>query len=173
MDIDNSYTEILKTEINNLVLEKWDFLDNEWPKIYNKYNHRTEIKEFKNNSIRFIKNELLRLLGYIPVYYFLVVLFGNQEYPGPFKEVEKGLLILYHIVCGENGTEMEKFIPYATFYRIYKMFWITNYTKINKKVKADLCDLFSNIKIRILISSIVAIILVTQIFNTQYVKKKK
>ena len=41
---------------------------------------------------------------------------------------------------------MHEFIPYSTFYDLYKKFWITNYNDINKIVKKDLDELFSNIK---------------------------
>ncbi|KAG2224286.1 hypothetical protein INT45_012854 [Circinella minor] len=45
-----------------------------------------------------IKDELLEKLEYIPVYYFLTKLYTNQEYLGPYHEIEKGLILLYHIV---------------------------------------------------------------------------
>ena len=74
--------------------------------------------------------------GYIPVYYFLVVvLYGNKEYPGPYKKIEKGLILLYHIVSGNPGKDMHELIPYTTFYNLYKKPWITNYTDLNKIVK--------------------------------------
>ncbi|CAO3627615.1 unnamed protein product [Mucor hiemalis] len=138
----------LKKEIDNLIISKWDFLDNNWPKIYNKYNHRTEIKDIK--KIKFIKTILLKELGYIPVFYFLTVLYGTIEYPGPYKEIEKGLVLLYHIISGKPGCDMNEFIPYTTFYALYKKFWITNKNKLKKQIEKDISTLFSNIKIRIL-----------------------
>lgn len=50
-----------------------------------KYNHRTEIKNIE--EIRFIKDVLLEHLGYLPVFYFLNVIYGTQEYPGPYLEI--------------------------------------------------------------------------------------
>ncbi|KAI8091676.1 hypothetical protein BDF21DRAFT_332706 [Thamnidium elegans] len=41
-------------------------------------------------------------LGVIPVYFFLTILFGDQDYPGPYNNLEKGLLILYFIIKNIN-----------------------------------------------------------------------
>ena len=57
---------------------------------------------------------------------------------------------MYHLVCGLSGQKMAQFMCYATFYELYKKFWISNYKKINKIVNTDLLNLFSNIKIRLL-----------------------
>lgn len=90
-------------------------------------------------NLRVIKDILLRQLGYIPVFYFLVVLYRSGEYPGLYHKIDKGIILLYHI--------MSEFIPYTSFYEVYKKFWITNRTKINKIVTKDLRELFSNIKL--------------------------
>ena len=103
-----------------------------WEIILNKYNHRTELKETKNNNIKIAKEVLLNILGYIPVFYFLnVLLYGTREYAGPYREVEKGIL-LYHIISGISGREMHKFIRYTIYYSLYKNFWYKNYGNINK-----------------------------------------
>lgn len=154
MDIDNVNFEFknkLDDEINKLIINNWNFLNEPWPEIRNRFNHRTKIKDIKNNDImKEIKQELLEKLGYIPVYYFLTKLYTNREYPGPYREIEKGLILLYHIVSGRSGPEMANIIPYTSFYDLYKDFWINNYNNINKQVKFDLENLFSNIKIRVL-----------------------
>ena len=147
--VDLEYKNILDEEINNLLCDKWCFLNENWKTILNKYNHRTELKEIKNNSIKIAKEVLLNVLGYIPVFYFLNVLYGTREYAGPYREVEKGILLLYHIINGISGREMHKFIPYTTYYSLYKNFWYKNYGNINKQVNNDLNSMFSNIKIRI------------------------
>ncbi|KAI7873436.1 hypothetical protein K492DRAFT_111394, partial [Lichtheimia hyalospora FSU 10163] len=43
---------------------------------------------------------------YIPVFFFLVVVFGCDNYPGPYRHVDKGLLILYHLLSGCSIAEM-------------------------------------------------------------------
>jgi hypothetical protein len=145
------YENQLHNEVNKLIVNKWYFLNMNWNIITNRYNHRSKL--LKVNNIRNIKDVLLNQLGYIPVFYFLNVLFGTIEYPGPYPEIEKGLILLYHIVSGFTGNKMSQFIPYTTFYELYKRFWITNFSKIKKIVTNDIGNLFSNIKIR-LISSI-------------------
>jgi hypothetical protein len=154
MEIDN-LKEKLDIEINKLVVNKWLFLNNEWPLIANKFNHRTELKNIKTD-ISIIKDILLKQLGYIPVFYFLSVLYSNIEYPGPYHELDKGLLLLYHIVSGKSGIDMSEFMPYTTFYDLYKKFWITetNVKRLNKIIKKDMNELFSNLKIRLLSSKI-------------------
>ncbi|KAG2215608.1 hypothetical protein INT45_013094 [Circinella minor] len=146
------YTEQLDTEVKNLVSTKWGFLGKPWPEIHHRFNHRTVIKDMKGNTIDEIKEVLLNRFGFIPVFYFLTVLYGNVEYPGPYREIEKGLVLLYHMVSG--GKDMHKVMPYATFYDLYKRFWITNYSELNKKVKQDLNGMFSSPRIRILASLI-------------------
>lgn len=145
--------EQLNAEIQRLIVNKWYFLNYEWPILTPRFNHRSEIKPTKV-SLRTIKDILLRQLGYIPVFYFLVVLFGAGEYPGPYHEIDKGIILLYHIMSGKTGVEMSEFIPYTSFYEVYKKFWITNRGKINKIVTKDLRDLFSNKKIRLLSASL-------------------
>lgn len=141
--------KLLDNEIQKLIVNKWYFLDYEWPILTPRFNHRSEIKPTKIN-LREIKDILFRQLGYIPVFYFLVILFGAGEYPGPYHEIDKGIILLYHIMSGKTGMDMYQFIPYTSFYEVYKKFWITNRTKVNKIIKKDNQSLFSNIKIRLL-----------------------
>jgi hypothetical protein len=54
------------------------------------------------------------------------------------------------MISGSTGEKMKVFIPYTTFYDLYKRFWIKHYEKISKIVNKDLLVLFSNIKIRLL-----------------------
>ena len=56
METDN-LEEKLKLEINKLVVNKWYFLDKEWPLISNIFNHRSELKHTKVN-LRAIKDIL-------------------------------------------------------------------------------------------------------------------
>ena len=92
------YKTDLKKEIDNIVLNKWGFLDKDWGKITKKYKHRTELKEIKN--INAIKNELKNKLGYISVFFFLNELYTNKEYPGSYLEIDKGLYLIYLLING-------------------------------------------------------------------------
>lgn len=146
--IDKDLHAILNKEMDKIIETKWQFINENWPIKSNKYNHRTTIKEV--NNIEEVKNELFRKLGYIPIFFFLVVLFGTQEYPGPYLEVEKGLLVLYHIVSGKPIRHMCEFVPYSTFYKIYKEFWVKRCKELDKVITKMLKTMFSNIKIRII-----------------------
>ena len=63
-------------------------------------------------------------------------------------------MILYHLVSGITSKEIEKYLPYSSFYAVYKKFWITNYTELNAFVNYCLKNMFTNIKIRVLSSLI-------------------
>ena len=119
--VDPEYKNIiLDKEINNLICGKWCFVNENRKIILNKYNHRTELKEIKNNNKKITKEVLLNTLGYIPVFYFLDVLYGTREYyAGFYREIKKGIiLLLYHIISGISGRETHKLIPYTTYYSL-------------------------------------------------------
>jgi hypothetical protein len=90
--MDTDIKERIDYEVNKLVLDKWYFMNMEWPIMSYDFNHRTVLKNMKVD-LKGIKDILLRQLGYIPVFYFLTILYSNIEYPGPYFELEKGLLL--------------------------------------------------------------------------------
>jgi len=77
-----------------LGVDHWKFLHAPWPQIIPAKYHRTELNMV--NDIDHIKETVPQRLGYIPVFFFLSLVFGTKYYPGPHRNVEKGLLILYH-----------------------------------------------------------------------------
>lgn len=141
------YKNLLQQEIDKLILNEWDFLNENWKTIHNSYKHRTELKHIK--EINEIKKELLDKLGYISVFFFLTKLYTHKEYPAPYFEVEKGLYLIYHLISGITSKNIKRNLPYASFYSFYKNFWIENYTNLNKYVDLCLLKMFSNIKIRV------------------------
>ena len=68
----------------------------------NKYNHRTKNKD--TYDIKNIKDELKNKLKFTTVFFFLQILYTNREYLCPHREIDKGLILLYHIVRGEPGS---------------------------------------------------------------------
>ncbi|KAL1932247.1 hypothetical protein VTP01DRAFT_9303 [Rhizomucor pusillus] len=135
-------------EFQLLMQLQWQFLGYSWPMVTKTRYHRSEIKEV--NNISFIKSYVLEKLGYIPVFFFLVVLFGSQEYPGPYRNVEKGLLILYHILSGCSFADMGHFVPPSSFYALYRAFYIRNGAMLSEVVTNHLAEMFSNVKFRVL-----------------------
>ncbi|KAI7849443.1 hypothetical protein BDC45DRAFT_427087, partial [Circinella umbellata] len=69
---------------------------------------------------------------YIPVFFFLVKIFNKYDYKGPYIFMEKGLLILYHLITGNSFRDMEDFIPSSSFHEIYKQFWDDNKNELNR-----------------------------------------
>lgn len=142
--------QLINNEVNNIIVNNWLFLEWNWTIIHNRYKHRTELKHIK--YIDKIKDTLLQKLGYVSVFFFLVVLYTNKEYPAPYYELEKGLFLIYHLVSGVSGNNIEKYLPQSTFHTFYKFFWMDeeNYKRINKIVNDCFNNMFSNIKLRIL-----------------------
>jgi len=137
----------INLEINKLIIDEWQFLNNNYPINENKYKHRTELK--KINDIEEIKLELKNKLSYIAVFFFLTVLYGVKEYPRPYFELEKGLLLLYHLVCGQTGHYMGRYMSYASFFAVYEKFWFKNFKNLNKQINLLLDKMFSTFKLRI------------------------
>lgn len=146
MDIKNE----INNEVNRIIANNWHFLEHDWPLINYNYKHRTKIQNIED--IKEIKSELVKKVGYIPVFFFLVILYTSKEYPGPYFEVEKGLFLLYHLVSGISGIKINRYIPSSSFHKYYKKFWMDeeNYKRINKTVNDSLSTMFSSIRLRIL-----------------------
>ncbi|KAG0999967.1 hypothetical protein G6F27_013786 [Rhizopus arrhizus] len=96
------------------------------------------------------KEKVLQSLGFIPVFFFLVVLFGVQDYSGPYNNVEKGILLLYHLVTGCSMEEMGQFIPKSSFHQLHKEFYEKRNSELSKKITKMLARMFSNMRIRLL-----------------------
>ena len=115
MESELNIEEQINNEVDRIVINNWEFLDRNWPLVQYKYKHRTEMKHIK--LIDEIKKELVDKLGYIAVFFFLTVIYTNKEYPGPYFEIEKGLFLLYHLVSGISGLEINKYLPQSSFHK--------------------------------------------------------
>lgn len=147
MDVDDINKNLLK-EYQTLLANQWKFLNLGWPSVVKRKNHRTII--LKIQKIKEVKDLLYKKLGVIPVYFFLVILFGAYDYKGPYNNIEKGLLMLYYLVENKSMDEMNEYIPKSSFYEIYREFYINKYEKLRKILNYSLENMFSNVKIRIL-----------------------
>lgn len=145
----NDINDNINKEYKKITIEYWKFLNYGWPKINKKTNH-TKKKSSVNNYLE-IKKELMNKLGIIPVYFFLAILFGDRDYPGPYNNIEKGLLILYFIIKNIPFDDMDKYISKSTFHDIYRKFYSEEkILKLNKIVEYSLANMFSNINVRIM-----------------------
>ncbi|KAF9113621.1 hypothetical protein BGX27_001155 [Mortierella sp. AM989] len=100
-------------------------------------------------SISHLKDTLLKLLGAIPVFFFLTTIWPKCKYPGPYREVEKGLLILFNLIKGFSMEEMTSSMPRTSCHAIHAMFYKKEYTTHNKYIATCLSTMFSIITIRL------------------------
>ena len=131
-----------------LVRNYWTFLQGDWPVVENKKNHRSEIKNIPN--IEVARNYVLEHLGFIPVFFFLTVLFSRKDFPGPYRGVEKGILILYHLLTGQTMAQMAQFIPKTTFNTLYYAFYWKQREWLEEQLDKCLSEMFSDVKIRVM-----------------------
>lgn len=141
----------LQIEYEILINNKWKFLENEYRPIEKKY-HRTELNEIKN--INEIKKNIEDKIGVIATFIFLTDFCNKFDLPGPYRNIDKALIVLEHLLCGLSINQMEKYLPYANFFRIYKYIYVTKYDELNAWVNNILNNLCSNKNIRLLNSYI-------------------
>ena len=99
----------------------WVFLDRNWLIIQNKYNRRTENKDIYD--IKNFKDELKNTVGFTTVFFFCRFYIPIENIQVLIREIDKELILLYYIVCGEPGSKMSHLMKYTTFYKLYKKFW--------------------------------------------------
>ncbi|KAI9466542.1 hypothetical protein BX667DRAFT_523863 [Coemansia mojavensis] len=114
--------------------------------------HRSEVKKIR--EIEHVKSTLYETLGTIPVFFFLNELFSAEHYPGPYCNVEKGLVVLYQLVQGYSINEMERFMPRSSFHDIHKAFYVKGGNVLDKKISSMLLTMFSTDKLRVASASL-------------------
>ncbi|KAG0000567.1 hypothetical protein BGZ80_006342, partial [Entomortierella chlamydospora] len=140
----------MDSEFNRLLSTQWGFLHQDWPIVPQNRFHRTEIKKVEN--IKKVKDLVHHRLGVIPVFFFLTVIFGLKGYPGPYRNIEKGILLLYMLLTGTPSSEMGEFMPKSSFHDVTKDFFGRDTNALDGKLTMYLADMCSNIKLRLLTS---------------------
>ena len=87
-----------------LLKKHWKFINSQWPEMKPSKYHRTNKKDICD--MKPIKEVVVNRLGIIPVFFFLIVLYPFKYHPGPYRNVEKGLLILYHLLKTISYSDM-------------------------------------------------------------------
>lgn len=141
----------LQIEYEILIKSKWKFLENEYRPIEKKY-HRTELQEIKH--IETIKKNIENKIGVIPTFLFLTDFCNNFDLPGPYRNIDKALIILEHLLNGVSINQMETYLPHSNFFRIYKYLYIKKYDELNDWVNNILYNYCTNKRIRLLNSYI-------------------
>lgn len=144
--------EFLNQEWKQLLREEWTILNSMYPYVEDVKCHRTIKKEI--NFIEDIKYEIINKLGTIPTFTFLVDFFSKYQFPGPYNNIEKGLLIIYQLLSGKTIREMEIYLPSSSFYDIYRTLYIKCYTELNSWIDSMLEKKFSTSTIRMLSASL-------------------
>ncbi|KAF9090091.1 hypothetical protein BGX29_011681 [Mortierella sp. GBA35] len=100
------------------------------------------------NDIDSIKTFVLNRLGVIPVFFFLTVIFGTRAYSCPYRNAEKGVMLLYVLVKGISLSDMARHIPKTSFHTIHKEFYMHNTAALNRLLTTLLSEMFSTLKSR-------------------------
>jgi hypothetical protein len=140
----------LEEEYFNIFINHWQFLNDGWPDIEKKKYNRQKLKDI--DFIEDVKEKLYKKLGIIPVYFFLIVLWEPMDYCAPYRNIEKGLMILYYFITDLSMNELNGYIPRSSFYDVYNQFFVGKFNKLNKIIDCCLENMFSNINIRLLSS---------------------
>jgi hypothetical protein len=133
--------DVLKTAKRELVEQEWECLNNTWASLPQTHFHRTRLKSVKN--IEDVKTIVFNALGIMPTFIFLNEIFHKYDYIGPYRAIEKGLLILYQLITGATIPAMEKFIPSSMFQKISHEFWITHMDELDTYLDMKLKSMFS------------------------------
>ncbi|KAF8958826.1 hypothetical protein BGZ46_001884 [Entomortierella lignicola] len=140
----------MDAEFEKLLSAQWHFLHQDWPIMSQSRFHRTELKRVEN--IKKAKDLVHHRLGIIPVFFFLTMIFGVKGYPGPYRNIEKGILILYMLLTGSSSSEMGEFMPRSSFHDVIKDFFGRETNALDEKLTTYLAEMCSNIKLRLLTS---------------------
>ncbi|KAF9975920.1 hypothetical protein BGZ75_000381 [Mortierella antarctica] len=141
---------MITKEYAHIMDTHWSFLQEEWPAVEKAKFHRTEVKDIVD--IAHVKSIVLKRLGFIPTFFFLTQIFGKRDYGGPYRNVEKGLLLLYALITGESLSTMSRFLPKTSFYELHKEFYLREPDKLHHSLVSMLRDMCSSLKLRLLLA---------------------
>src|SRR3979490_1796393 len=94
----------LHKEFTKLMKKHWKFIDSQWPEMKLSKYHRTDKKDICD--MKHIKEVVVNRLGIIPEFICQMILNTIKNNTGPYRNKEKGLLILYHLLKSISYSEM-------------------------------------------------------------------
>lgn len=147
-----NHQEILNNEYEKIFINHWSFLNNTYKSNIKKQYHRKKINNYEN--IQKVKEHVLKVLGCIPVFVFLTEICSNIKLPGPYYNIEKGILILEFLLNGYSISEMHIYDENDSFYKIYKTIFIDNESFLDEWIDKLMQNCFSNHITRLFYSSI-------------------
>lgn len=84
---------------------------------------------------------------------FLTDFCNKFNIPGPYRNIDKGLIILEHLLSGISINQMETYMPYTNFFKIYQYIYVKKYDEFNW-INNMIYNYFSNKRIRVLSAAI-------------------
>ncbi|KAG0296252.1 hypothetical protein BGZ98_001035 [Dissophora globulifera] len=74
------------------------------------------------------------------------MIFSTRAYSCPYRNVEKGIMLLYVLVKGVSLSDMAQYIPKTSFHTIHKEFYMHNPDALNRLLTTMLSKMFSTLK---------------------------
>lgn len=139
---------LIENECKKIYRKYWTFMKNDYIYYEKIKYHRKKIENI--NRIEFVKKNIYNKLGIISTYVFLTDLCNHIKLPGPYKMIDKALILLEHLLKGYSSNEMEIYMPSTSFYRLYESLYIKNYEYLDKWISNKLKYCFSSPLLRLL-----------------------
>ena len=152
MEINRKKTAILRAfseAKKELIQEQWQqLLTMPWKEKTMEKFHRTSLKEVIGIST--IKNQIFSSLGTIGPFIFLNEFISKIELPGPYRHVEKGLLLIFSLLESKSIADMASYLPRTSFQSIHEKLFVDHIQDLSCWLKEKNTSLFSNSKLRVL-----------------------
>ncbi len=145
--MNNQAQQIFRKEVQAIINTHWAHLNQPYGAVItSSKHHRTDVKDIED--IDSVKETLIQKLGYIPVFVFLQQFSKRGDYPSPYRNSEKALLLLFMMVEGKHFNEMEMYIPKTSIHNVYKYFFKAGYRENSDWVKESQRNWFSTPQLR-------------------------
>jgi hypothetical protein len=140
----------LQQEYENIIKNKWCFLHNDYNNNYQIYHRTNELKQIRNMNQ--IKEDIVDKIGILAPFVFITDFCSKFRLPGPYNDIDKVLIVLYHMICGASINQMISYLDVSNYFRIYRFIFIKKYDELNEWINNLMYNCFSNKNIRLLTS---------------------
>lgn len=144
--------EALIHEYEDIYEKYWLFMENTYESKIKKQYHRSKINNYIN--INNVKKHVYESLGAIPVFIFLTEICSKIKLPGPYYNVEKGILVIELLLNGLSINDMKNYEHGDSFYKVYQAIFIDNIDMLEKWANNILINCFSSPVSRLLYSKL-------------------
>ncbi len=88
-------------------------------------------------------------VGTLEPFIFLNDFWSKHDWSRPYRNTEKGLLIIYQLLTGKTFAEMKPCIPQSTFQALHEEVFTKNQTKLEKWLDKKITTIFNSPAIRV------------------------